>query len=307
MKYYQLQQKQGLPLKLKIKMSEKRIREWYKHFDGNVYVAFSGGKDSTVLLDVVRSVYPDVPAVYVNTGLEYPEVNEFIKTVDNVTTLRPEMNFKQVLEKYGYPVLSKMVSLSINRYQRTKDPLVKEYRLYGTKGGQYVGKIGVIPPKWHKLAKSEFKISPKCCAVMKKKPMYKYVKETGRQPFIGMLAHESERRKEYYMKFGCNAFEGIKDIQSNPLAFWLDKDIWQYIKEKKIPYCSIYDKGYSRTGCMFCMFGIQLDQTPNRFQLMKKTHPKLWDYCINKLGCGKVLDVIGIEYGEGQTTLEGVL
>jgi len=55
------------------------------------------------------------------------------------------------------------------------------------------------------------------------------------------------------------------------------------------------------------MFGIQLEQTPNRFQLMKKTHPKLWDYCINKLGCGKVLDVIGIEYGEGQTTLEGVL
>jgi len=54
--------------------------------------------------------------------------------------------------------------------------------------------------------------------------------------------------------------------------------------------------GYSRTGCMCCMFGVHLEDGENRFQKMKKTHPKQYNYCINKLGCGKVLDFIGIKY-----------
>ena len=64
-----LKQRQGLPLHLKIKMSKQRIREFYEHFDGKVYISFSGGKDSTVLLHLVRSLYPNVKAVYIDTGL----------------------------------------------------------------------------------------------------------------------------------------------------------------------------------------------------------------------------------------------
>jgi len=54
--------------------------------------------------------------------------------------------------------------------------------------------------------------------------------------------------------------------------------------------------GYTRTGCMFCMFGVHLEKGDNRFQMMAKTHPKIHDYCINKLGCGEVLDYIGVDY-----------
>lgn len=69
-----LMQRQNMPLEAKIKMSQQRIYEWYSHFNGNVYVSFSGGKDSTVLLDLVRNTpgVHDVPAVFVDTGLEYP-------------------------------------------------------------------------------------------------------------------------------------------------------------------------------------------------------------------------------------------
>lgn len=66
----QLVERQGLPLQMKIGMSQQRIHEWYEHFEGKVYVAFSGGKDSTVLLDLVRDIYPEVPPLsFVILGL----------------------------------------------------------------------------------------------------------------------------------------------------------------------------------------------------------------------------------------------
>ena len=103
--------RQKLPLEIKIRMTEQRIREWIDYYgiDG-VYVSFSGGKDSTVLLHIARRLYPDIKAVFVDTGLEYPEIREFVKTFDNVEWLKPKMTFKQVIEKYGYPFISKEVS-----------------------------------------------------------------------------------------------------------------------------------------------------------------------------------------------------
>lgn len=86
---------QALPLDLKIAKTQNRIREWYNYYGGEVYVSFSGGKDSTVLLDIVRELYPDIEAVYVDTGLEYPELRDFVKTIDNVTWLKPKKEFQE--------------------------------------------------------------------------------------------------------------------------------------------------------------------------------------------------------------------
>lgn len=107
----ELKTRQALPLEIKIRMTEQRIREWVNEFgiDG-VYVSFSGGKDSTVLLHIARRIYPDIKAVFVDTGLEYPEIRQFVKTFNNVDWIKPKMNFKQVIEKYGYPFISKEVS-----------------------------------------------------------------------------------------------------------------------------------------------------------------------------------------------------
>ena len=105
MEYWQLKQKQSLPLTQKIRLSEKRIEQWYNHWHGQVYVAFSGGKDSTVLLHLVRSMYPNVPAVFSDTGLEYPEIREFVKSINKVIWIKPQKTFKEVIEKYGYPVI----------------------------------------------------------------------------------------------------------------------------------------------------------------------------------------------------------
>lgn len=94
-----LYQMQALSLASKIQMSKARIRAWVEEYgEDGVYISFSGGKDSTVLLDLVRSEYPNVKAVFVDTGLEYPEIRSFVKTFDNVEILKPKKNFKQVLQ-----------------------------------------------------------------------------------------------------------------------------------------------------------------------------------------------------------------
>lgn len=106
-----LYQMQSMPLNIKIRMTQNRIRGWIEEYgEDGVYVSFSGGKDSTVLLDMVRKMYPDVLAVFVDTGLEYPEIREFVKNFDNVEWLRSKKTFKQVIEEYGYPFISKDVS-----------------------------------------------------------------------------------------------------------------------------------------------------------------------------------------------------
>ena len=132
MEYWQLKQMQSLPLEVKIQKTKLRIQEWYEHFDGNVYVSFSGGKDSTVLLDIARNIYPNIKAVFVDTGLEYPEIKEFIKTIDNIIWIRPEESFDVVVKKYGYPVVSKKVARMIRDLQNPTEKNENSRNLYLT-------------------------------------------------------------------------------------------------------------------------------------------------------------------------------
>ena len=106
----ELRYMQSLPLKEKIIMTQQRIQGWYDYWNGNVYVSFSGGKDSTVLLHIARQMYPSIEAVFVDTGLEYSQIRNFVKGFDNVTWLRPKMRFDEVISKYGYPLISKEIS-----------------------------------------------------------------------------------------------------------------------------------------------------------------------------------------------------
>jgi 3'-phosphoadenosine 5'-phosphosulfate sulfotransferase (PAPS reductase)/FAD synthetase len=295
----ELRYKQSLPLDLKEKLSEERIRDWYEHWDGKVYISFSGGKDSTVLLDMVRRIYPEVPAVFVNTGLEYPEILEFVETINNVIWVRPKLTFRQVLEKHGYPVVSKTQARFISDLQNAKgqNEATVNLRLTGmNRKGVYCPSMK-LSKKWLPLVDSGFKISSRCCDVIKKEPLYRYEKESGKKAYCGMMAYESTMRERNYLRDGCNVFTRKTTAPiSMPIAFWLEEDIWEYIRKHDIPYSKIYDMGEKRTGCMFCMFGVHLEKGENRFQRMKKSHPKQYKYCMEKLGLREVLDFIGMEY-----------
>lgn len=329
---YDLAQMQSLPLRAKIIMTKQRIRQWYEYWDGMVYVSFSGGKDSTVLKHIVDSMYDDVPALFVNTGLEYPEIQKFAMSQKNVVTVRPEMRFDEVLKAYGYPVISKDIAQAVfdSKTQAKRMNIdVRQTKLYNrgfNPESDYCKKYpAYCRQKYDFLFDATFDVSHKCCDVMKKKPAKRFEKETGRKAILGTLASESRLRKTQWIQHGCNAFDAKRQT-SQPLSFWTEQDILHYIKKFNVPYCSVYGeivmhdedgnpcyvsedyietfpdtKLYTtecdRTGCIFCMFGLHLEKEPNHFQRLKESHPRQYEYCING---GKFVD------GKWQPSKEGL-
>lgn len=383
-----LYQMQSLPLDAKVRMTCVRIRGWIDEYgEDGVYVSFSGGKDSTVLLDLVRNVcgFKNVPAVFVDVPTQYPELRDFAKTFENVEIIKPKINFMEVCEKYGFPLISKEVSESVagarkylklyeeqiekegnqNLKMSRSDLLTKIHmesiendekhqynyetdRICGftnknlknaIKNGKYTYGIpvrllimeGKYPHKEKGVMTDEFssrydrsrykffldapfEISNQCCMVMKKKPVHKYSKDTGRMPITGQMADESQLRLSHWLKNGCNGFN-MKNPVSNPLSFWTENDILEYIYTRKLPICSVYGDvvidynkmdeiegqiklvddgkkpiykttGCDRTGCMLCGFGCHINHPgeKSRFERLKETHPKMYnllDICKN--------------------------
>lgn len=323
---------QALPLNLKIPMTKARIRQWVNEFgEEGVYVSFSGGKDSTVLLHLVREMYPRIPAVFCDTGLEYPEIREFVRSFDNVTWLRPKMNFRQVIEKYGYPVISKAVAQAVfdvrtqARLHQIEPRETKLYKRSFDKNSEYLKKYSAFSnEKYDYLFDSPFAISHKCCSVIKKDPAKQYEKETGRHPILAMMAAESRMRTNKWIQDGCNAFNANRPT-SNPMSFWTEQDVLLYIYLNDIKIAPVYGDvvkdtevegqmdfadmglfyqdmatfkttGAKRTGCMFCMFGCSYSDWDN-FERMKVTHPKQYNYIMKPwdeggLGYKEVIDWI---------------
>lgn len=176
----QLAQYQGMPLwNAKIRRTEFLIRQWYEAFDGQVYVAYSGGLDSTVLLDLVRSVYPDIPAVFADTGQEFESIYEQVNATANVTTINPAMTFEEILKKYGYPVISKKLCRFIQDVQNptARNENTRRLRMTGIdKNGDYKPRW-MIPKKWRFLLDAPFKMTNKCCGILKIDPTKPYQKK----------------------------------------------------------------------------------------------------------------------------------
>lgn len=260
-----------------------------------------------MLLHIVRQIFPDTIACFYDTGLEFPEIRSFVKSIDNVVFLKPKLNFKNVIQKYGYPIITKRVAQYVNSAKRNPECVCAKYlsgeipsKMFGMGNGKY----------WY-LVDAPFNISAYCCNVMKKQPSKRFQKESGLHPIVATMAYESVTRRNDWLQNGCNVFDRNEPI-SKPMSFWTEQDILKYLYEYKIPYASVYGDivqddngmysttGYKRTGCVFCGFGCHLESYPNRFQRLKQTHPKLFEYCMKPindggLGMKEVMDYIHVK------------
>ena len=312
----ELRMLQALPLDAKILKSQNRIREFYQQMGGKVYISYSGGKDSTVMAHLVKSVYPDVPMYFMNTGLEFPEIQRFCRE-QGAEILRPERTFVEVLTGYGYPVISKEVAETIYFARRilngkkstirlTRTTYNKRRELLGqrvfvdTKGEISMKKSRFNREKWLPIAQeTDFLISNRCCFYMKKSDFGKMHRRQGISPYVATTAEESVLRQESWLMYGCNTFKEGHEA-SRPISFWTEQDILRYLAEFNLEYCPIYGNliqnettgkyemtGHQRTGCIFCAFGAHTTRPVTKFMELSKSHPRQYEYC---LGGGQYIE-----------------
>lgn len=312
----QLMLRKELPLEVVERMTQDRIRRWYEYYGGDVYCSFSAGKHSNVLLHIVRNTinagYKNqlVPGVFFDTGLEYPSIRKLAQETEGITMLRPEKKHKEILDEYGFPVVSKRISRAISDVQKLGHDCWSMRCFNGQETGRYDFR------KYEYLIHSGYKISNKCCYYSKHEPAKRYFKETGRVPFVGTLAEESNERKNAYIKVGCNGFQK-EEPTSNPLSFWSEQHILEYhlkynlklaneygdiISQEKIirtengikAVSHLKTTGVQSTGCVYCAYGCHMEKGINRFQRLYITHPKHWKYCMYELGMKGILDYMNI-------------
>lgn len=323
--------KQQLPYELKVKHAEIRAREFYSHPDIEACHVSVGGLDSITLLCFLRSIGIDVPAVSVSS-LEDKSIQRIHKQL-GVIALKPVKSKVEVLQEFGWPVLSKEIAGKISLLQNPspKNATVRHAIITGETGaygGFRTGTRMKMPQKWLELFGGyenenegvnykipNFKVSDKCCYYLKEKPCDDYAKQNHSSPYLGLMASEGGRRQKALMMHGCNYISPTTK-RSAPFAIFNRQDLLQLALDLKVPVPEIYGEivrdpdgtlrttKAQRTGCSMCGFGIHLEKRPHRFDLLRESNPKEWEFwmyrCVTdpetgeKYGWGRVLDYIGV-------------
>lgn len=332
--------KQAQSYDFKLLYAETRAREFYEHPDiaGNAYVAV-GGLDSITLLMFLRSIGIDVPAVSVSV-LEDKSIQEVHKQL-GVIALKPAKSKVEVIREFGWPVLSKEIANKIGLLQHPseKNKTVRHAIITGETGAyggfqkhsrmklsqKWLDKFGGYENENEGVnyATPDFLVSDKCCYYLKEKPCDDYRRETGRFPYMGLMACEGGRRAKTLMLNGCN-YVSPTTKRSCPFAIFTRQDLLQLALDLHVPVPEIYGDivrdpdgtlrttKAQRTGCSMCGFGIHMENRPHRFDLLYERNPKEWEMWMNHVdqlpdgtwyGWGHVLDYIGVEWRNPETVL----
>lgn len=326
---------QALPYEVKIKRAELRAREYIEKLDDmelNAHVSV-GGLDSIVLLLFLRHIGIDVPAISVS-ALEDKSIQRIHRKL-GVISIPPGKPKVQILQEYGFPVISKKIAGRIDTLQRPteKNKTVRHAIITGECGaqGHYAKNSRMkLPQKWLELFAgyenetenvnykiAPFRVSNKCCLYMKEQPCDKWAKEHKSRPYLGLMASEGGQREEALTEHGCNYF-GKGVIRSAPFAPFLRQDLLQlaldlnapvpeiYGTIERRPDGTLYTTGAQRTGCSMCGFGVHMEQRPHRFDQLRVRNQKEWEFWMyrcctdpetgEKFGWGRVLDYIGVEW-----------
>lgn len=316
-------QKQSLPYAQKVLLARKRAEEFEAECMErglNTHVSV-GGLDSITLLVFLRSIGIDAPAISVSI-LEDKSIQQVHRQL-GVECVKPLKTKADVLSEFGYPVLSKEIAGKIALLQNPseKNATVRHAIITGETGeygGHRTDTRMKLSQKWlEKFGGADaegaalgyqaapFKVSDRCCYYLKEKPCDDWAKAHHSVPYLGLMASEGGRRQKSLMQNGCNYF-GESTIRSAPFAIFSRDDLLQLALDLHVPVPEIYGEivrdrdgtlrttGAQRTGCSMCGFGIQLEKRPHRFDRLRKTNPKEWEFWMIRMGWGQVLDYIGV-------------
>ena len=260
-----------------------------------------------------------------------------------IIKLKPYKSKVEVINEFGFPVISKEVASKIELLQNpSPDNATVRHAIITGETGEYGGYRKdtrmKLPQRWLELFGGHenenegvnykiapFKVSAKCCYYLKEKPCDDWAKEHNSVPYLGLMASEGGRREKSLMINGCNYF-GKSTIRSAPFAIFYRQDILKLALEldvpvpeiygeiKKKPNGTLYTTKAQRTGCSMCGFGIHLEKRPHRFDRLRESNPKEWEFwmyrcCIDpetceKFGWGKVLDYIGVPWEDEYKEIE---
>lgn len=277
------------PYQVKLERAKNNIRAFVDTLGiENVNVSTSGGKDSAVLVDIAKKLYPNIKLLMFNTGLEYNCTIELAKK-QGAEIIPPKYSWKTIGEEIGYPVVSKEISQRIQNGKQTPAGIIRAF---------FCGMFQV-PNKWLHFFDEQivdFKISDQCCNYFKKKPS----KQTKLNPMIATRTEESKLRQKAWQRTGCNAFAvDYTNGKSAPLSLWKSEDIERYIAENNVQLSDLYTKyGAKRTGCMMCPYGAQFEG--HRFDMLKKVEPKRYELFMNT----KLKEILALQGVEIESDIE---
>lgn len=246
------------------------------------YISFSGGKDSTVLSKLIDIALPNnkIPRVFCNTGIEYKEVVNFVKSLQQqdkrIVIIQPKENIKSILNNYGYPFKSKEHSQKLKLYQRSGE--TKTILNYLGKGDK---KSFLCPTSLIYNFSPSFKLkcSDDCCKKLKKEPCENYSKENNKPiSLTGMRNSEGGLRQSVK---NCTVFldKNCKSLHKFHPLLPLDKNfINEFIRKYNIQLCKLYYSPYNfvRTGCKGCPFNVELQK---QLDILKQYFPSEYKQC----------------------------
>ena len=315
----------NLPYEHKITYAIGKGREFFEEMGGKVFCSV-GGLDSITLLVFLRKyVDPGIVGMSVSS-LEHSSIRTVHRQLENMVILRPYKTKVQVIREHGYPVISKDKASKIQLLQNptAKNSTVRHAIMTGETGEfggfrtRATGSRMRLPQKWLNLfggpengaygtnyGTAPFKVSPDCCYYMKEKPADDWAKKLGLHPYMGLMASEGGQRRNALIKHGCNYY-GKTVQRSCPFGIFERNDLLQLALDLDVPVPAIYGRierredgtlettGARRTGCTMCGFGIHIEGRPHRFDRLRETSPKEWEFWMVKMGWGAVLDYIGV-------------
>ena len=285
-----LQDLQGLPLEQKVLRAQAVLAQALNNH--RPVVAWSGGKDSTVLLHLALKMEPGILVIFNDVGVDFPENRRYVHQLAQAWKVNlhiakpvPGVSFWTVAKKYGYPMLGK-------RNTPGHQHLPETY----ARGLEAKGK--------HRQAQAvlEGHLGSTCCEFLKERPYRAMMKALGADCNItGILAGESQLRTLTWLDKGEFYQDKRGMWKATPLATWTDADVEAYLAQHQVPPNPLYQMGYHRNGCWPCLQDLAF--ADNKLAIMRLAHPKLWRFLIVDYGLGRRLIKVKLALNDNQADM----